>query len=148
MANEVDEELGPIDYAVVEFPPGAARLTGAMAKELASLVDTEIIRVLDVVLLHKDDDGSIEVMEFEDLEDVGDLGLLEGKLAEVLAAEDVEHLAAAMEPGSSGVALVWENTWAAPFAVAARESGGQLVAGGRIPTQALLAAVGADTQGA
>ena len=105
MVDETDDELGPIDYAVVEFPPGTARLTGAMAQELASLVDTEIIRVLDLVLVHKDADGSLEVMEFEDLDDVGDLGLLEGRLAEVLAAEDVEHLAAAMEPGSSGVAL-------------------------------------------
>ena len=148
MVDAVDDELGPIDYVVVEFPPGTARLNGAMAQELASLVDTEIIRVLDVILVHKDDDGSLEVMEFEDLDDIGDLGLLEGRLAEVLAAEDVEHLAAAMTPGSSGVALVWENTWAAPFAVAARESGGQLVASGRIPTQALLAAVGAQPEGA
>ena len=147
MVSQAEEELGPIDYVVVEFPPGTERLNGAMAKELASLVDTEIIRVLDIVLVHKSEDGSIEVIEFEDLDDIGELGLLEGRLAEVLAAEDVEHLAAAMAPGSSGVALVWENTWAAPFAVAARESGGALVASGRIPTQALLAAVGADTEG-
>ncbi len=145
--DEQDEVLGPIDYVVVEFAPGTRDLDPMLARELSQLVDAELIRVLDLMVLTKAEDGLIEVTEFEDLSDLGDLGILEGSLAEVLAAEDVEHLAAALDPGRVGVALIWENTWAAPFAVAARKAGAQLVASGRIPTQALLAAVAADHEG-
>lgn len=138
---EDDVELGPIDYVVIELPAGERRLTGEMALELATLVADGTVRVLDLVLVHKDDDGSIEVDEVEDLEDLGVLGTVEATLAELLAEEDLVHVAVAMEPGSSAGVLVWENTWAAPFAVAARRSGGQLIASGRIPTQALVASM-------
>lgn len=144
MTDADNEELGPIDYLVVEFPPDTRNFTGAMAKELASLVDAGIIRVLDLMVLVKDADGLIDGFEIEDLGDLGDLRAVEGELAEILAMDDVEHLAAAMEPGTAAGVLVWENTWAAPFAVAARESGGQLIATGRIPTQALIASLEAD----
>jgi hypothetical protein len=138
--NDVsEEELGPIDYVVVEFPAGTSNFTGAMAVELAALSEAELIRVLDLMILTKDQDGNIEVLEVEDLDGTGELGSIEADLAEILAFEDVENLAAAMEPGSTAGVLVWENTWAAPFAVAARQSGGQLIASGRIPTQALIA---------
>jgi len=66
------------------------------------------------------------------------------ELAELLAADDVEHLAAAMEPGSTAGVLIWENLWAAPFASAARRAGGQLIANGRIPIQAIIASIEAD----
>jgi hypothetical protein len=146
MTDTPDEELGPIDYVVVEFPAGEQRFTGAMAAELASLVEAGLIQVLDLLVLVKDDDGEVEAFEIEDLGDLGSLQALEGQLAELLALEDVEHLAAAMEPGSAAGVIVWENSWAAPFAMAARESGGQLVASGRIPTQALIAAFESDTE--
>lgn len=90
-----------------------------MAKELASLVDAGIIRVLDLLVIEKNTDGLIDGFEVEDLGDLGDLRALEGQLAEILAMDDVEHLAAAMEPGTVAGVLVWENAWAAPFAVAA-----------------------------
>lgn len=144
MTDTPDEELGPIDYLVVEFPAGEQRFTGAMATELAALVDAGLIQILDLLVLVKDADGAVEAFEIEDLGDLGALQALEGQLAELLAFEDVEHLAAAMEPGSAAGVIVWENSWAAPFAVAARESGGQLVASGRIPTQALIAALESD----
>ena len=144
MTDTPAQELGPIDYMVVEFPAGEQRFSGAMAAELASLVDSGLIQVLDLLVLVKDADGSVEAYEIEDLGDLGELRALEGELAELLALEDVEHLAVAMEPGSAAGVLVWENSWAAPFAVAARESGGQLIASGRIPTQALIAAVESD----
>ncbi|CCM63343.1 MULTISPECIES: DUF6325 family protein [Candidatus Neomicrothrix] len=138
--NDVsEEELGPIDYMVVEFPAGTSNFSGAMAAELAALAEAELIRVLDLMILTKDQDGNIEVLEVEDLDGTGELGSIEADLAEILAFEDVENLAAAMEPGSTAGVLIWENTWAAPFAVAARQSGGQLIASGRIPTQALIA---------
>ena len=144
MTDADNEELGPIDYMVVEFPPGTKNFSGAMAKELASLVDAGIIRVLDLLVIEKNTDGLIDGFEVEDLGDLGDLRAIEGQLAEILAMDDVEHLAAAMEPGTVAGVLVWENAWAAPFAVAARESGGQLIATGRIPTQALIASLEAD----
>ena len=144
MTDTPAQELGPIDYMVVEFPAGEQRFSGAMADELASLVESGLIQILDLVVLVKDADGSIEGYEIEDLGDLGALKALEADLAEFLAFDDLEHLAAAMEPGSAAGVLVWENSWAAPFAVAARESGGQLIASGRIPTQAIRAAVEAD----
>jgi len=146
MNTDVDE-LGPIDYLVVEFPPGVSHFTGEMASELGKLVDAGIIRILDLVIVVKDENGDIEGLEIEDLDDVDELRAAEADLAELLAAEDVADLAAAMEPGTTAGVLVWENAWAAPFASAARRSGGQLIANGRIPIQAILASLEADEEG-
>ena len=139
------DQLGPVDYLVVEFPAEASNFTGEMAKELLALVDSGTIRVIDILILTKNEDGSVEAMELSDIEDLGPLQAVEAQLAELLAAEDVEHLAAAMEPGSTAGVLIWENVWAAPFASAARRSGGQLIANGRIPIQAIIASIEADT---
>ena len=136
--------LGPVDYVIVEFPAGASTFTGEMAEELVRLVDAGIIRVIDVLILAKNEDGSIDAMELSDIEELGELETVEAGLAELLAAEDVEHLAAAMDPGSTAGVLIWENLWAAPFASAARRSGGQLIATGRIPIQAIIASIEAD----
>jgi hypothetical protein len=141
--TEIDT-LGPVDFLVVEFPLGVSHFTGEMAAELAKLVEAGIIRILDLLVIVKGADGEIEGMEIEDLEQVDELRKAETQLAEILAAEDLVNLAAAMEPGTTAGVLVWENTWAAPFASAARRSGGQLIANGRIPIQALLAALEAD----
>ena len=108
------------------------------------LVDAGTIRLIDAIVLTKDADGSVDAVEFEDLEELGPLVALEAELAELLAAEDVEHLANAMEPGSVAGVIVYENLWAAPFAAAARRAGGQLVASGRIPIQAIIASIDAD----
>ena len=144
-------ELGPVDYLVVEFPANASNFTGEMADELVALVDAGIIRVIDVLILTKNDDGTIDVLELSDVEELGALQTIEAELAELLAEDDIEHLAAAMDPGSTAGVLIWENLWAAPFASAARRSGGQLIADGRIPIQAIIAAIEADdamTEGA
>ncbi len=138
------DELGPVDYLVVEFPAGASSFTGEMAAELVALVDSGTIRLIDVLILTKNDDGSVDAMELSDIENLGALEVLETELAELLAADDVEHLAAAMDPGSTAGVLIWENLWAAPFASAARRSGGQLIANGRIPIQAIIASIEAD----
>src|SRR4051812_12273459 len=138
------DELGPVDYVIVEFPSGAANFTGEMVEELLKLVDAKTIRVIDVLILAKSDDGAIEAMELSDIGELGALETLEAELAELLAEEDVENLAAAMEPGSVAGVLIYENLWAAPFASAARRSGGQLIANGRIPIQAIVAAIEAD----
>jgi len=133
-----------VDYLVLEFPPDRSAFTGEMAAELARLQEAGIIRVLDLVMIEKAEDGSIEGFEIDDLDNVDDLTFLESQVAEILAAEDVAHLAAAMEPGTIAGVLVWENLWAGPFASAARRAGGQLVATGRIPIQALLASIEAE----
>jgi hypothetical protein len=152
MTDVALEELGPVDYVIVEFPAGASNFTGEMAAELLGFVDRGIIRVIDVLILTKAEDGSVEATELSDVEELGELETLEAELAELLAEEDVEHLAAAMDPGSTAGALIWENLWAAPFASAARRSGGQLIATGRIPIQSIIASIEADeasaTQGA
>ena len=138
------DEWGPVDYLVVEFPAGHSNFTGEMASELAALVQAGTIRVLDLLILQKDADGSVEALEIDDLDGLDEMRVLETEIAEILAAEDVAHLGAALEPGTTAGVLVFENAWAAPFASAARRSGGQLVASGRIPIQAILASIEAE----
>jgi hypothetical protein len=138
------DSLGPVDYIVVEFPAGASNFTGEMADELLALVDSGTIRVIDVLILTKNEDGTVDAMELSDIEQLGPLQRVEAQLAELLAEEDVEHLAAALDPGSTAGVLIWENLWAAPFASAARRSGGQLISTGRIPIQAIIASIEAD----
>jgi hypothetical protein len=140
------DELGPVDYLVVEFPAGQSNFTGEMVEELLALVDAGTIRVIDALILTKDEDGAVDAMELSDVGDLGALEALEAELAELLAEEDVEHLAAAMEPGSTAGVLIWENLWAARFGAAARRSGGQLIANGRIPIQAIIASIEADEE--
>ena len=145
--NDTDvDELGPVDYIVVEFPADTADFSGAMAAELTALVKRGTIRVLDLLMLKKDLDGSVEGFESHDFGDsnLAELLELETELALLLAEDDVEAIGASLEPGSVAAVLIWENVWAAPFAAAAGRSGGQLVASGRIPIQAIAAAVEAD----
>ncbi len=145
MANTLDE-LGPVDYLVIEFP--GSKFNGEIAPTLVDLVDREIIRVLDLVMIRKDDDGSFEAFELSDVEEgeAGDLRRLEADIAELLSAEDVAKAADALEPGSTAGLLVYENRWAAPFASAVRHTGGQLVASGRIPIQSLIEQFEAEEQ--
>ncbi len=138
MVDSIDQ-LGPVDYLVVEFP--GSNFNGEIMPELVDLVQRGIIRVLDLVLIKKEEDGSYDALEFDEIEDsaLGDLREFERELADVLSEEDIISAADALEPGSTAGLLVYENLWAAPFASAVRRSGGQLVANGRIPVQALLA---------
>src|SRR3954462_6435566 len=138
------DQLGPVDYISVEFPAGASNFTGEMAKELLALVDSGTIRVIDILILTKNEDGSVDAMELSDIEELGELEAVEAQLAELLAAEDVENLANSMEPGSTAGVLIWENLWAAPFASAVRRSGAHLTANGRIPIQSIIASIEAD----
>ena len=128
----------------MEFPPGGQHFTGEGAAELVRLHAAGIIRLMDVLILQKGEDGSVMAQELGDLAELGELARLEAELVQTLAEEDVDHLAAAMDPGSVAGVLVYENLWAAPFASAMRRAGGQLIANGRIPIQAIIAAVEAD----
>ncbi len=136
-------ETGPIDYLVIEFPGN--KMTGEGWPLLVDLVDRGIIRLLDLVFIRKDEDGSVVALSVQDLGDEGvDLAIFEGASSGLLGDDDLSEAANAIEPGCSAGVLVYENTWAAPFATAMRRSGGQLVAFGRIPVQAILAALDAE----
>jgi len=138
------DELGPVDWIVVEFPGN--KFNGDIAPLLKDYVDRGLIRVLDLLFLKKDLDGSYEAFEATDLDDseIGELRTYETELAMLLSEQDVEDLVETIEPGSSAAVLVWENLWAAPFGTAVRRAGGQLTASGRIPIQAVIAAIEAD----
>ena len=141
---ETVDELGPVDWIVVEFP--GSKFKGEIAPALDDLVERDLVRVLDLLILKKDADGSLEAFELSDLDDseLGELRWYETELAMLLSEDDVVAIAEAIEPNSSAAVLVWENRWAAPFASSLRRAGGQLVASGRIPIQALLAIIEAD----
>ena len=142
MADEVDE-LGPIDYLVVEFP--GSRMTGEGFPMLVELVERGIIRILDLVFVKKEPDGSVRGIQIADVDGDGelDLSVFEGASSGLLDDDDIAESGGVLEPGSSAGILIYENVWAAPLAGALRRGGGQLVAHGRIPVQALLAAVDA-----
>lgn len=134
-------KLGPVDYLVVEFP--GSNFNGEILPELVDLVRSGIVRVLDLVVITKEDNGSFQAFEFDDVQQglLGEIRELERDLADLLSEDDVTAAAEALEPGSTAALLVYENRWAARFAGAVRRSGGQLVAGGRIPFDAVPAAI-------
>lgn len=136
------DEAGPIDYLVVEWP-GDRRPDGSALPLLRDLVDRGIIRVLDLAFVHKEPDGSVDAIEASDVGLAGDVDvtLFEEAHSGLLGDDDLTEAAEALEPGTSAAVLVYENTWAGPFAAALRRTGAQLVANGRIPTQAILAAL-------
>lgn len=138
-----DEDLGPIDYLIVEFPGN--RMTGEGFPILLDLVDRGLIRILDFVFVRKDDDGSTTVVELADLDGDGslDLAVFEGASSGLLDPSDIEEAGGVLEPGSSAGIMIYENRWAAPLAGALRRSGGQLVARGAIPMDALIASLDA-----
>lgn len=137
------DEMGPIDYLVVEFP--GSRMTGEGLPLLVDLVDRGIIRILDFAFVKKEPDGSVTGLELTDIDGDGelDLAVFSGVTSGLLDEEDLADASSVLEPGSSAGILVYENVWAAPFAAALRRGGGQLVASGRIPVQALLASLDA-----
>jgi uncharacterized membrane protein len=133
-------ETGPIDWLVIEFPEDK-QLNGELVPPLLDLVDRRIVRVLDAVVVVKRDDGSVVRLTTEELDpaDVGDLGALAGASSGLIEDDDAVNVGALLEHGRSALVLVYENLWAVPFAVAAREAGGQVVANGRIPVPAIVA---------
>ncbi len=142
LSVEEFNEMGPIDYLLVEWPE--RQPTGEAAPHLLDLVDRGLIRILDLVFLMKAEDGSVTKLEISDLGDkVAAFADFEGASSGLLSEDDTDEAGGALEPGTSAALLVYENRWAAPFASAVRRSGGQLVATGRIPIQAMLAALDA-----
>jgi Family of unknown function (DUF6325) len=142
LSTEEFNESGPIDYILVEWP--GRQPNGEVAPRLVDLVDRGLIRILDLVFIAKDEDGTVRGLEIAEVGgEVAELSVFEGASSGLLSEEDIDEAGGAMEPGTSAALLVFENTWAAPFATAVRRSGGQLAASGRIPVQAVLAALDA-----
>ena len=143
MSTEQLEEMGPIDYIVLEWA-GDQPVTGEVMPLLLDLVDRGVIRILDLAFLVKAEDGSVAAIDLAEAA-TQDTGLAEfvGASSGLLGQDDLEEAATALEPGTVAGVLVWENRWAAPVAIALRRSGGQLVASGRIPIQAIVAALDA-----
>ena len=140
-------QVTPANRRATEVSPdelGASSFTGERAAELRALADSGTIRVSDVLILTKDAAGTVEATELSEPGEPGEQQAIESELGELLAGDDVEHLAAAMDPGSTAGVLIWENLWATPFASAVRRSGGELIAGGRIPLQAIIASIEAN----
>jgi hypothetical protein len=144
MAEEEDlREMGPIDYIVVEYPEH--KPTGEAFEELLKLVESGIVRLLDLAFVRKQDDGSVLALSFQDVAgEAPEIAVYEGASSGLLGQSDFDEVGNALEPNAAAAILVWENTWAAPFAAAVRRSGGQLVASGRIPVQAVLAELGIE----
>jgi uncharacterized membrane protein len=134
-----DDAVGPIDFVLIEFP--SSKLTGEVSQEVLDLVDRGTIRLLDLMIIAKDDDGSVAALEIEDEALAAAFGDLSGARSGLLGEEDVAEAASALEPGTVAALLVYENSWAAGFVAAARRSGGELVASGRIPATVLLDAL-------
>lgn len=138
--SEMTDEMGPVDYILVEWP--GKQPTGEALPHLVDLVDRGIIRILDIAFMTKGEDGEVAGIEIADLgSQVEEVTIFEGASSGILSEDDIVEAAQALEPGTSAALLVFENVWAAPFASAVRRSGGQLVASGRIPVQAILAAL-------
>jgi hypothetical protein len=134
-------EMGPIDYIVIEWP--GQQPTGTVVPKLLDLVDRGIIRIIDIAFVGKDPGGAVFAMELSDFDGDGSFAAFEGASTGILGDEDLEDAGSALEPGTAAAILIWENRWAAPVAIALRESGAQLVASGRIPVQGLIAALDA-----
>jgi hypothetical protein len=141
MAGYDLEDMGPVDYVLIEFPDGVHK--GEAAPILLDLVDRGVIRILDLMFLSKAEDGSTTALEIADIDGDGktDFVVFEGASSGLLSDEDRDQAGNAMEPGTAALLIVFENRWAAPFAKAMREAGGRLAAFGRIPVQELLASL-------
>ena len=136
------QEIGPIDYLLVEWP--GKQPNGEVAPHLVDLVDRGLIRILDLVFVAKDEEGNVAAIELADLGgEVAELAIFEGASSGLLGDDDVAEAGGVLEPGTAAALLVFENSWAAPFVAAVRRSGGELVASGRIPAEDILAALDA-----
>jgi uncharacterized membrane protein len=140
MAGTEQDEIGPVDYVLIEWPE--RQPNGEIAPIVVDLVERGVIRILDVAVVTKDEDGTVGGMEIKDLGGEGEqLRVFEGASSGLLSGDDLREAAGALEPGASAALLLYENRWAAPFVSAVRRTGGELVASGRIPADALLAAL-------
>ena len=131
--------VGPVSYTVIAFPGN--RFTGKIAPELEKLIANGVVRILDLVFVAKDEAGDTISLEFDQLDELAPFGELEGEVGGLVNAEDLDHVAANLPPGNSALVIVWEDTWAVPFAEAVLEAGGVVVDSARIPHELVEAAL-------
>lgn len=139
MTTTASDVFGPIDFVLLEFPRD--RLTGEAGRALMDLVEQGTIRLYDLMVISKADDGSVEAMELKDPSGVGGFAYFAGARSGLLGNEDLQQAADAMAPGTVAALIVYENTWAVPFVTAALNSGGELIASARIPAPDIMAAL-------
>jgi len=135
--------LGPVEYLICAFPGN--KFNGELAPAIAQLIDDKVIRILDLLFVSKDEDGTVHSFEIDQLDELAPFMELEGEAGGLLSDEDVEHAAEGLDPNSSAVLLIWEDLWAAPFADALYNSGGVMLEGGRVPRDVIEAATAAAT---
>jgi hypothetical protein len=140
VVSDTDIELGPIDYIVVEWPADKPP-TGEAFPYLVDLVDRGLVRILDLAFVKKEMDGTIVGLDLSDFDGVPELTVFEGAASGLLGEDDRSEAGNALEPGCAAALLLYENTWAAPFATALRKTGARLVAGGRIPVNEIISAL-------
>jgi uncharacterized membrane protein len=135
--------LGPIDLLVIEWRE--ENMTGEAAAALLDLVDRGIVRIFDLLVVRKDEDGTFSGIDIEDLsaDDLGGFVAFSGARSGLLGDDDIAEAANALEPGTMAALIVYENTWAVPFVQAAHKVGAQVVASVRIPADDLMAALDA-----
>jgi hypothetical protein len=131
--------IGPVEYIIVGFPGN--QFTGEIAPELGKLIDSGTIKVIDLVFITKDEDGNVASFEFDQRDELAAFAQLDGEVGGILSQEDIDYASDALEPNSSAALLIWEDTWAAPFVEALRNSGGVLIEGSRIPHELVEAAL-------
>lgn len=140
MTTTKTEAPGPIDFVLLEFPRD--RLTGEASQALMDLVEQGIVRLYDLLVISKDQDGAVEVLELTDPgSGAGGFAYFAGARSGLLGDDDVQEAASAMEPNTVAALIVYENSWAIPFVTAARNSGGELIASARIPAADVIAAL-------
>jgi hypothetical protein len=133
MRGQTDMAMGPVEYIIVSFPGN--KFSGEMVPELAALIDSRTVRILDLVFVRKDADGNVDSLEFDQLDELAPYADIDGDVGGLAGPEDIEHAAALLEPNSSAALLIWEDLWALPLVEAIRNSGGVLVEGARVPRE-------------
>jgi hypothetical protein len=136
-------DIGPVEYLILGFPGNM--FTGQIVPELAKLIDSGLVRIIDLTFITKDAAGHVDVVEYDAVEELAAFAGLDAEVGGILTDEDVAYAAQALEPNSSAALLVWEDTWATPFAVAVRNANGVILEGARIPREIIEEAIGALT---
>jgi hypothetical protein len=133
--------IGPVEYLILGFPDN--KFTGQIVPEIAKLIDTGLIRIIDLTFISKDAAGGVEVVEYDAVEELAAFAGLDAEVGGILTDEDIAYAASSLEPNSSAALLVWEDTWATPFAVAVRNANGVILEGARIPREIIEESISA-----
>ncbi len=135
--------IGPVEYLILGFPGN--KFTGQIVPELAKLIDGGLIRIIDLTFIMKDAAGGVEVVEYDAVEELAAFAGLDAEVGGILSEEDIAYAALSLEPNSSAALLVWEDTWAGPFAAAVRNANGVILEGARVPREIIEQAMDALT---